>query len=401
MFKKVMERIDINNEFFPDFSFLTIGGYAGTGKTFLISIIRKELKERFKNINVAFVTFTGKASSVLNLKLKENGSLFGPDYCGTIHSLIYKPEMKYDKKLNKMIISRWVKRDDLNHLYDLIILDEASMVDMDIWRDLISFHLPIIAVGDHGQLPPINGNFNLMLNPEYILTEIKRQSLENPIIRLTQDIRNGKEIPFGFYDKDNQNVFKLPWKSEECKKVFDKLDFLSNDLMLLCGMNKTRSTINKLIRDRLNFTLAEPYPGEKIVFLKNNYKSNVLNGMLGKILLFEYEDKNLYNLTVGVDGVEEIYSGIVFDKFFGKESYDLNDPILTSNEFKKRVKKSGYETVDFCDFGYCISVHKSQGSEWQKCIIFQERSYYWNDEYMRRWLYTSASRAKEKLFIIT
>lgn len=400
VFSKVMERINKEGTFSPDFSFITIGGYAGTGKTFLISIIRKEIKEKYENTNVAFVTFTGKASSVLNLKLKENESLYDYDYCGTIHSLIYKPEMKYDKKLKRMVIIKWVKRDDINYLYDLIFLDEASMVDINIWKDLLSYNIPIIAVGDHGQLPPINGSFNLMFKPEYTLTEIKRQTLENPIIRLTQDIRNGKEIPFGFYDKDNPNVFKLYWKSDDCKNIFEKLDFMSDDLMILCGMNRTRNSINRLIRNKLNFALPEPYPGEKVVFLKNNYKSNVLNGLLGKILLFEYEDKNLYNLTVKFDSSNDIYSGIVFDGFFGKETYDLNNEILISKEFKKRVKKSGYETVDYCDFAYAITVHKAQGSEFNKCIIFQERGYYWNDEYMRRWLYTACSRAKEKLFII-
>ena len=403
VFKKVIERLgggnSNNSQFSPDFKYITIGGFAGTGKTFLISIIRNEIYNKWKRVNVAFVTFTGKASSVLSLKLEENNSIFDSDSCSTIHSLIYKPELKYDTKTKKMIISKWIKKEDLE--YDLIIIDEASMINGQIWKDLLYYKIPIIAVGDHGQLPPIGDRFNVMEKPQYVLTEIKRQALNNPIIRLSKDIRNGIEIPFGFYDKNNSNVFKLPWNSNECRSILNKVDFLNDDLIILCGFNKTRVKLNQMVRNKYGFTNNEPYPGEKIIFLKNNYLSKVLNGMLGKVLFFMYEAKNVYELTVSIDGYEHPYSGLVYDGCFGKEKYDEFTSELNDRRFKKIIKNSNHGSIDLCDFGYCVSVHKFQGSESKKVIIFQEKNYYWDEEFMKRWLYTGITRAKEKVFIIT
>jgi len=406
VFDHVMNRIGIS-KFCPDFDYITIGGYAGTGKTFLISILRNEINNRFKKKNVAFVTFTGKASTVLKSKLEDNNAIFMDDFIGTIHSLIYFPELKYDKNVHKMVITRWVKKDNLP--LDLIFVDEASMVNKQIWKDLIEYNIPIIAVGDHGQLPPIGDQFNLMLNTNYTLSEIKRQTLDNPIIKLSQDIRNGKEIPYGFYDKNNKSIFKLPWNSSECKKIFNNLDFTSEDMIVLCGMNKTRVYINNLIRNKLGFDNLEPYPGERLVFLRNNYTSKVMNGMLGKNLFLLYETKNIYNMTILIDGYDEPYTGYVFDGCFGKEQYneeyEKSQSIMTkinkSNRISRNKVDKKIDTIDLCDFGYCISVHKAQGSEFKKVILFQEKSYYWDEEFMRRFNYTAITRAKEKLFIIT
>jgi len=402
VFEKVMEKLGItknSSEFSPNFKYITIGGLAGTGKTFLISMLRDEIHNKWKNKEIAFITFTGKASSVLKIKLTENKAIFYNDFCGTIHSLIYKPELKYDKNTHKMVITRWVKKETLD--YDLIFLDEASMVNKQIWNDLLEYKIPIIAVGDHGQLPPVGDKFSLMEKPHYFLTEIKRQALDNPIIRLSQDIRNGINIPYGFYDNENKNIFKLSWNSSECKTIFNKLDFLSEDMIVLCGLNKTRVSINNMIRKKLGFNNIEAYPGERVVFLKNNYESKVFNGMLGQVLFFMYEAKNIYDMTILIDGYEHPSSGLVYNGCFGKEQYDNAYEELQDKKYKAIIKKSDHNSIDLCDFGYAISVHKSQGSEWDKIVIFQERSYYWDDDFMKRWLYTAVTRAKKKLFIIT
>jgi len=388
-----------SSKFYPKFKYVTIGGLAGTGKTFLISIIRKEIYNNWKNLSIAFVTFTGKASSVLKVKLEENNAIFYNDSCGTIHSLIYKPELKYDKNSKTMVISRWIKKPELD--VDLIFVDEASMVNSELWKDLIDYNIPIIAVGDHGQLPPIGDSFNLMEKPQYILNEIKRQALDNPIIRLSQDVRNGVEIPYGLYDKNNQNVFKLKWNSTDCKTVFNKLDFVSDDIIFLCGLNTTRVSINQMIRNNLGYTKPEPYPGERVVFLKNNYTSKVLNGMLGKVLFLLYEAKNIYDMTILLDDYEDPFAGLIYNGCFGREKYDDAYTEVKDKKYKKVMKTTGYNTIDLCDFGYCISTHKSQGSEFKKVVVFQERSYYWDEMYMRKWLYTACTRAKEKLFLIT
>jgi len=391
-----------STEFHPDFSYVTIGGYAGTGKTYLINEIRKEIKSKWKNINVAFVAFTGKASSVLGVKLEESKTLEEFDFCGTIHSLMYQPEFHYDKNLKRMVITKWIKKSGLKDAYDLIFIDEASMVNKELWRDISEYDIPIIAVGDHGQLPPIGDGFNLIEKPMYTLTEIKRQALDNPIIQLSQDIRNGKEIPFGYYNDQNKGVFKLSWNNPECKKIFDNINFKDENLIILCGMNKTRVMLNQMVRDKLTFNRPEPYPSERLVCLRNNYRNKIMNGQIGTLLFLMYEKKNIYNITIQMDGFSEPHGSIIHNCCFGKENYDEAFAELheKSKFYKKVVKESGYDQIDLFDFGYCVSCHKAQGSEWKKVILFQERSYYWDNDFYKRWLYTASTRAKEKLFII-
>ena len=388
-----------NFEFSNDQFEITIGGYAGTGKTYLISELRKSIKSILPYARIAFATFTGKASSVLKSKLLNNNCFFRTDYCGTIHGLIYAPKFSYDKLSNKMVIIEWVKLVDLE--YDIIIIDEASMVSREIYEDLKSYGIPIIFVGDHGQLPPISATaFNLMDNLTYSLSTIKRQALDNPIIKLSMDIRNGKEIPFGFFDDNNKSVFKIKWKTKDCNRIFENVDFKNQDVLTLCAFNKTRVAVNKIIRKLLDFNRDEPYPGERIICLRNNHTSKIMNGQLATVLFLKYAYKNFYNITLQMDGFDDPYNGLVYNKSFNVENYGDIFEIIKSKSFISSVKKTGYNQADFFDFGYVTTVHKSQGSEYDKIILFQEMGY-WDTDYKKRWLYSAVTRAKNKLMIIS
>lgn len=375
--------------------YITIGGYAGTGKTFLISQIRNYIHDQFSKISVGFVAFTGKASFALRNRLQEENSIFNYDTCGTIHSLIYKPEVEWNKKEKRMIIKRWIRKsiDEINN--DLIIVDEASMVSSKIWNDLRSYDIPIIAVGDHGQLPPIGDNFNLMNQLDYKLTKIHRQSLESGIIPLSTFVRDNGYIPPGKY---TNNVFKLNWNSEICQRIWNSIDFLNENIMCICGFNTSRVNINNLIRKKLDFSNRIPYPGEKVVCLKNNIEKGIFNGQIGSIVWVMPPNENNCKMTIMFDGTEDYYDGEVNLSCFGKVDYS------GMYKFKKQPeekKKKIYDKGDFFDYGYCTSVHKSQASEFDKVIMFEQRSRYWDDEYYRRWLYTGITRAKNKLMIIS
>ena len=240
--------------------FTTIGGYAGTGKTTLLCELRKEIYHLNPKIRVAFVSYTGKAASVLNEKLISGEYLHSTDFVGTIHKLLYYPITKFDVRLNKNIIIEWKKRDEIN--YDIIFIDEASMVSEIVWNDLKSLGIPIIAIGDHGQLPPIGSDFNLLKNPDFKLTQIHRQALDSPIIQLSILVRQNGKIPVNtFFSKD---VFKLSWKNPLCRKIWDEKVVFDQDLVVLCAFNKTRCKLNSLIREKLNYTDRIPYPGEYI-----------------------------------------------------------------------------------------------------------------------------------------
>jgi exodeoxyribonuclease-5 len=373
-----------------------VGGYAGTGKTTLICELRKQLYKSLKK-TVAFLTFTGKASSVLKSKLIINNSLYVDDYIGTIHGLIYKPETRWDKKLKTFVITGW-KLKEVDEIYvDLFIIDEASMVSKSIWEDLMRFGKPIIAVGDHGQLPPIGDNFNLMMEPDFKLTEIHRQALNSPIIKLSKFVREQGYIPDKIFSPE---VFKVDWNTPQCKKIWDGVDFRDEGLVILCGFNTTRANVNDMIREKLGLQSKVPYPTEKIVCLKNNHRVDVMNGQIGTVIWLMPETDGLYRITVDVAG--EMYELLVVEKCFGEVQYTMYDKPGRRNNLEKYANYKGYHNVSYSyfDYGYVISVHKSQGAEWDRVILFEQRTKHWDDEYYARWLYTAITRAREKLMII-
>lgn len=378
---------------------MKIGGYAGTGKTYLIANIRQQLNSMFSRFPCAFVSFTGKAASVLRKKLEEANALFEEDYVGTIHSLIYEPITKYDDILQAYVIAGWTRKPKDKMYCQAIFIDEASMVSQEIWNDLKSYGISIIAIGDHGQLPPVGDQFGLLTKCDYYLTKIQRQALNSPIIKLAHHVRQGGRIKPGLYSPE---VFKMSWRDPECKKIFDKTTQALDDYIILTGLNSTRNYINQMIRSKFNYTNLEPYPNEKVVCLKNNHSSGVMNGQIGTVIWYMPEAKNLFKLTIEFEDMPYPLDCMVHDCCFGKEKYALYDQFDTK-EFKglrARAAFKGFPAIDFFDYGYAISVHKSQGSEWDKVVLIEETTYYWDDEFYNRWLYTAVTRAREKLFII-
>ena len=165
--------------------YITLGGYAGTGKTTLIAALRKVLTANMPATKVGFAAFTGKAALVLKSKLVQDKILRPGDSISTLHSLMYYSET------GKGDVLKWRKRDLLK--VDIIIVDEASMVSEDIWNDLLSFGKPVLAVGDHGQLPPIGNNFNLMLDPEIKLDKKATEVKMGTTIELDVNPKAGKK----------------------------------------------------------------------------------------------------------------------------------------------------------------------------------------------------------------
>ena len=386
---------------------ITVVGYAGTGKTTILATYRARLRKQM-TIPVAFATFTGKASLVLKNKLEQHtsGYLTGLDSISTIHKLIYRPEYKKDKHGNKILVN-WVRIEKGDLDVELIIIDEASMISKKLWDDLTYFDVPIVAVGDHGQLPPVGDQFSILKNPDLVLTKIHRQAENNPIIKMSMYVRNSGYIPHGIhdnnYEKENgPRLFKMSWNNDpQCQSTFFNIDFSKDDVICLCGLNHTRVGINKLIRDRLmNHNRQEPYPGEKVICLKNNYDDNIFNGQTAVVEWFKRHSKDIYSLTLDF-GDGELFDCLSNKCCFNQEKYDGAFELVNSKNVSAFIKGTIFNSVNLFDFGYCISVHKSQGSEWDKVVVFEERSQYWNDDFYKRWLYTAITRAREKLFVIS
>lgn len=364
--------------------YITLGGFAGTGKTTLISLFRRDLAKVNPHLKVAFCSYTGKAARVLKNKIIESKSDFSQDIVGTIHSIIYSPIVD-----DKGEIIGWDKKQGIDA--DLIIVDEASMVDSEIWNDLLRYGLPIIAVGDHGQLPPIKGKFNLMENPELKLEKIHRQAEENPIIHLSIMARENGEIPVGKYAP---NVMKLARSSTESQEIIGEiLQNFKKDTLVLCGYNTTRVKTNKYIRQALEFESEGPQVKDRVICLRNNHAKGIFNGMLGTIKNLtiddKEEDRTLYSSEIEMDDEIDLYKGIITgEQFNNVESLNYTD------------KRSRYEEIDLFDFGYAITVHKAQGSQSKRVILFEERFKQMDDEMWKKWLYTAVTRAEEELFIV-
>jgi exodeoxyribonuclease-5 len=374
---------------------ITVGGYAGTGKTHLATALRISLRDLDRTMRVGFCAFTGKASSVLKERLESMGCLYKDDYVGTIHGMIYRPILVGDEK-GRQKIGGWEKRSELP--YDLIILDEASMVSSDLWRDLTSYDIPIIAVGDHGQLPPIGDSFSIVNRPGLVLNEIHRQALDSPIIRLSVEVRTRGEIPFGTFGKD---VYKIRQSSSDFSDLFESLDFAQPTIVTLCGMNWTRLQLNRQIRKKLGYYGEIPCEGERIICLKNNRHTKLMNGQLGTLGSISLcVPPHIYEAVIEMDNMPEPYQTLIHSCCFGKKEYSGCYDEVSPKKVEQILDDTGYPGVDLFDFGYAISVHRSQGSEWDNVLLFEERSQYWDAEFYRRWLYTAVTRAKDGLFVI-
>lgn len=329
---------------YGDRQILSVGGYAGTGKTTLIA----HLIGRWHDIAVG--ALCGKAAHVLRQKGVE---------ATTLHSLIYLPFENAEKKVC------YRKR---NHLKDVrtIIVDEASMIDEFLLEDLKSFDLPILAVGDHGQLEPVGKSPNLMKAPHLRLETIHRQAANNPIIRLATAFREGRNTPHWTDPKGRLTLTS--------QKHF--WDLVRPGVQIICGFNKTRHSVNAHVRKMLGHTdLIQP--GERLICLKNNKRLGTFNGQQFTVNGILGETKRYVEVEVETDDLQQMALRCL-KRQFGVEvlaDYKAKDVVL-------------------CDYAYAITAHKSQGSEYSDVLVLEEVAPQWD---ARRWRYTSATRARDRL----
>lgn len=349
----------------------TLGGYAGTGKTSIIAHIANSLRDK----RIAFCAPSGKAALMMKSKLK--GVLKEKDFCGTIHKLIYfLVGIKSHKELPPELI---FEKHEKELPYDLIILDEASMVRGDVYHDLKQEGIPILAVGDHGQLPPVKGDFNLMENPDIKLETIMRQAEGDPIVKVATLARETGHIPYGDY---GPNVKKVTSGS-----FLNKHNFKDLNSIVLCAKNKTRVNLNRFAREVAGYA-QEPFEdtpciGEPVICLMNNYRMKIFNGDIGVIRDLRDFETDVYQTEIEMS--DHYYKGDIYANQFGQ---------LYTNS-------SGFQTeYALFDWAYCITVHKSQGSEWDHVTLMEERMSRMDDDQWRRWLYTGVTRAKKSLTII-
>ncbi len=359
---------------------LTLGGYAGTGKSTLLAILRLILHTKRPKWRVAFAAYTGKAAQVLAEKLSATASRYPGDSVGTLHSLLYEPVLSRSGE-----ISAWNRKEKLE--FDLIIVDEASMLTEEIWRDLASFHLPVLAVGDHGQLPPVGEKFNLLAEPDLVLTKIHRQAAESPIIQVATLARTHGAIPIKSF---GPGVEKFDSQSSDAQPRIDQ--FFSTYLpgtLFLAGLNRTRVGINQAIRQAQWREAENPEIGDVVICQKNNRRKGIYNGMMGQI--------SGLNGVPDCDGSCQLLEATIED-FSGDQIYHGSIAREVFHQKEKGEQKFPKDVALF-DYGYALTVHKAQGSQAPKVIVIEERNRHMSDEDWARWLYTAVTRAEKELYL--
>lgn len=347
-----------------------IAGYAGTGKSTLVQFIINELN--IPDNYIAYVAYTGKASLVLQQK--------GCPGATTAHKLLYNSKELPDGTFIH------TPREHPDRPLKLIIVDEVSMLEKEQWDILMRWGIPVIALGDPFQLPPINQDNGVLQHPHIFLDQVMRQAQDSEIIRLSMDIRDGKSLSH-YKGKDLAIIPK--------QKVSDQI-LLKAD-QVLCGKNVTRFELNQAMRRAIwedKYQVA-PINGDKCICLKNYWdRGNLTNGTIGSVDNIITADSYLLKPMM-----------IASFKSDAGDSYDyLSMDYKIFTEGKATVNKDNwmqypkYERPMEFDFGYAITVHKSQGSEFNKVVLFNE--HLGNDrEHYLRWLYTGVTRASKKLIV--
>ena len=350
-------------------------GFAGTGKTTLARHLAQGVDG-----DVLFGAYTGKAALVLRNKGCPNAS--------TIHAMIYQTR-DGPGGVPEFVLDHGSAAADAA----LVIIDECSMVDEELGADLLSFGTPVLVLGDPAQLPPVKGGgFFTNHDPDVMLTEIHRQAADNPIIALSQTVREGGRLQQGDYGS---------------VRVIGRRQLNPNDIVeadqLLCGKNATRRNMNAWFRRVTGLAnpleQVTPVVGDKLVCLKNNHGKGLLNGGLWDVAKLDETPlkgrRKTSDLATG--GLVRM---VVQSLDFGIEGQGAEVTVPRAFFLGTESEMSWKERrrYDEFDFGYALTVHKSQGSQWDNVMVFDE-SRVFRDE-AHRHLYTAITRAAERLTIV-
>lgn len=379
--KKQEEGLKIAKERYNNHeSHTVVGGLAGTGKSVLVKFIIDSLHLQENQFVVG--AFTGKAAQRL--------SQVGFPQAKTLHKIFYNT-----RKIGNNFIHIKKSHDEIGDI-KLILIDEVSMVPDYMLKDIASLGIHTIMMGDPGQLPPVGKDNHILDNPHVFLTEIMRQSLDSPIVMLAHSIRNGDIItPFS-----NEGVIMVP-KEEITIGMLNWAD------QVLCGKNDTRNGYNHIMREDHGWLTPLPQEGDKIIITKNNWEFfddksvfPLINGLVGTVDRSGLIDKNGEKMGRSM-GKKIKLSNLDFTSEFDDLSYrnvkyDALPLISGENSYIINQFARGNNAINFLDYAYAITVHKAQGSEYQKVVGIEEHLRGTNH---RRWLYTLVTRASEKLVL--
>jgi exodeoxyribonuclease-5 len=263
---------------------------------------------------------------------------------------------------------------------DGVVVDECSMLDERIVTDLLSFGKKLLALGDPAQLPPVRGSsFFGDREPDALLTEVHRHALESGILRLATFVRQGGDVASFESTPDCQIVRSVDLDHEEWRRA------MVGASQIICGRNATRRRICASVRQALGKTSPFPEIGDRLVCLRNDRDIGVFNGSQWIVREIDEMCADTRTATLGLtsedDETQQIVAPIWLHRFVGDELPEGWDRM---------------DRLDF-DYGYALTVHKSQGSQWDNVVLIDE-----SESFPSPWrhVYTGATRSIEQLRII-
>ncbi len=422
-------------------------GYAGTGKTTVLSALVKALPAfGYRSVLLAP---TGRAAKVLQA------------YTGkaafTIHKKIYK-----HKGSNELGFQLSLAKNP--HQKTIFIIDEASMIaegsnDIDrlqfgngILSDLIRFvyesgrECKLIFIGDNAQLPPVGSGESPALNknfleerfglqvPNFELQEVMRQEKKSGILHNATSLRrllsDEKELTPKLSTKGFKDFYSITGERliDGINYAYDKYGI--ENTLIICRSNKNANLYNQNIRSRILYREEAISTGDQVMTVKNNYfwlpeTSNIsfiANGDTAKVIRIRGEQE-LYGFTFAeaslqfIDYPDEpvITAKVLLDTLtndgpnlsyaeqtllYEKIAEDYMH-ITNRKERSEKIKQDPYFNALQIKFAYAVTCHKSQGGQWK--AVFIDQGYLTeemiNKEFIR-WLYTAVTRAQSELFLV-
>lgn len=421
-------------------------GYAGTGKTSVVSAMVRALEQ----LHQPFVLLapTGRAAKVL--------SRYSGYSAYTIHKYIYRQ--------NQLGVEAFSLADN-KHKQTMFIVDEASMISAsrdnstfgsgNLLDDLIRYVYQgegchMLLLGDTAQLPPVGSDLSPALDSDYIagfglkvsdftLTEVARQALDSGILseatRIREEIGDLRlEIGDCTIQANGKDIVKLSGAEvvEQLERSYDEVG--AEETLIITRSNKATNLYNQGVRARILWKEDELSSGDRLMVSKNNYYWTreyeqldfLANGdslevvrlsneheMYGfrfveaSLRLVDYDweiDALVWMDTLTTDSPEQNYE--MQKQLFERIAEDYPE-VKNKKERTKLIFESPYYNALQVRFAYAVTCHKAQGGQWKHVYVDSGMASEWLNELSEterleylRWLYTAVTRATEKIYLL-
>lgn len=359
--------------------YFVYSGRAGTGKTTVIMKFVEELG--LSNDEYICCALIGKAVLVMQKKGLP---------AKTIHSTIFDIKLVTDINDASRMIFEFILKESLGEKIKLLVVDEGSMIDDIMLEKLLSFDIPIIFTGDMNQLPPVFGHSSIMMYPDHTLTQLMRQAESDPIVWIADQFSHGYRVPIGEYG--NCRVIDELFFGENLIKDYD---------VILCATNRTREILNKYIRREVLCIHNDKYPviGDKMICRENKWGImidgySLTNGTVGYVrdlVMPRKRDNNKKRPKMKIT-LQPDY--LLRSQTFKDLAIDLKYLWSTPSE-RKYLGMS--DAIKF-EYGYALTTHLSQGSEYPRVLFIDEPAF--DYETRCKLKYTAVTRASYSVDIL-